>query len=89
MDIKRFAGAISDAFSVTLKFICNVDSLYDLAEKGVIYKKTKKINEKCLKRHSSLTATTFGLTVKIASFLKQRQVPIWTDLLFQVIKELN
>ena len=89
VDIKRFAGAISDAFSVTFKFICNVDSFYDLTEKGVIYKKTKKMNEKCLKRHSSLTATTFGLKVKIAIFLKQRQVPIWTDLLFQVTKELN
>ena len=42
MDIKRFAGVVLDAFSVTFKFICNVDSFHDLAQEGVIYKKEKK-----------------------------------------------
>ena len=42
MDIKRLAGVVLDAFSVTFKFICNVDSFHDLAQKGVIYKKENK-----------------------------------------------
>ena len=42
MDIERLAGVVLDAFSVTFKFICNVDSFHDLAQKGVIYKKENK-----------------------------------------------
>ena len=42
MDIERLAGVVLDAFSVTFKFICNVDSFHDLAQKGVIYRKENK-----------------------------------------------
>ena len=42
MDIERLAGVVLDAFSVTFKFICNVNSFHDLAQKGVIYKKENK-----------------------------------------------
>ena len=42
MDIERLAGVVLDAFSVTFKFICNVDSFHDLAQKGMIYKKENK-----------------------------------------------
>ena len=42
MDIKRFAGVVLDAFSVTFKFICNVDSFHNVAFKCVIYKKETK-----------------------------------------------
>ena len=42
MDIERFAGVVLDAFSVTFKFICNVDSFHDLAYKCVIYKTENK-----------------------------------------------
>ena len=42
MDIERLAGVVLDAFSVTFKFICDVDSFHDLAQKGVIYRKENK-----------------------------------------------
>ena len=42
MDIERFAGVVLDAFSVTFKFICNVDSFHDLVYKCVIYKTENK-----------------------------------------------
>ena len=42
MDTERLAGVVLDAFSVTFKFICNVDSFHDLAQKGVIGRKENK-----------------------------------------------
>ena len=73
MDIKRFAGVVLDAFSVTFKFICDVDSFNDLAKKGVIYKKENKDTASQLKntgrRHSFLIATTL-FKGKITKLLK-------------------
>ena len=42
METERLAGVVLDAFSVTFKFICNVNSFHDLAQKGVIGRKENK-----------------------------------------------
>ena len=42
MHIERFTGVVMNAFSMTFKFICNVDSFHDLAQEGVILKKENK-----------------------------------------------
>ena len=42
MHIERSTGVVFNAFSVTFKFICNVESFHDLAQEGVIYKKENK-----------------------------------------------
>ena len=63
MDIKRFAGVVLDAFSVTFKFICNVDSFHDVALKGVIYKKENKDTAPQLKNIGRRNPFLIGTTL--------------------------
>ena len=63
MDIKRFAGVVLDAFSVTFKFICNVDSFHDVAQKGVIYKKENKDTAPQLKNIGRRNPFLIGTTL--------------------------
>ena len=42
MNIKRFAGVISDAFQLAFKFICNVPSFHNMPQQCVIWNKDIK-----------------------------------------------